>query len=181
MWVPVLSWNTNQLFWYIRRWPLHSLVWWSHACVIISNITCHSNSLQMCFFSFASPLNSYSCIQLLTVHFHLEPRRWLKLDRFNSESDTLTLICLLYSSLCQKMAALSIGLARNLGITLHCPLLYSIPNFSADVFGSYYQNISVIFSFLTTSQLSCVSCWSRLLTGLSAHALFSVWSQPRSC
>lgn len=181
MWVPVLSWNTNQLFWYIRRWPLHSLVWWSHACVIISNITCHSNSLQMCFFSFASPLNSYSCIQLLTVHLHLEPRRWLKLDRFNSESDTLTLICLLYSSLCQKMATLSIGLARNLGITLHCPLLYSIPNFSADVFGSYYQNISVIFSFLTTSQLSCVSCWSRLLTGLSAHALFSVWSQPRSC
>ena len=181
MWVPVLSWNTNQLFWYIRRWPLHSLGWWSHACVIISNITCHSNSLQMCFFSFASPLNSYSCIQLLTVHLHLEPRRWLKLDRFNSESDTLTLICLLYSSLCQKMATLSIGLARNLGITLHCPLLYSIPNFSADVFGSYYQNISVIFSFLTTSQLSCVSCWSRLLTGLYAHALFSVWSQPRSC
>ena len=116
MWVPVLSWNASQLFWCIRRWPLHSSVWGSHACVIVSDITCHSNSLQMCFFSFASSLNSYWCIQLPTVHLHLEPRRWLKLDRFSSESDVLTLICLLYSSLYQKMATLSICLARNLGI-----------------------------------------------------------------
>ena len=58
----------------------------------------------------ASPLNSYSCIQLPTVHLHLEPRRWLKLDIFSNEPDVLTLIYLLYSSVYQKMATRSFHL-----------------------------------------------------------------------
>lgn len=108
------------------------------------------------------------------MHLHLEPRRWLKLDIQQWVWCSNPDLSPVFIPLSENGSSFPFAWPE----TLNHPALSSFI-FHTQIFSRCFwftTKIYLIPSFLTTSRLSCMSCWGRLNRSVCPRTLFSVVS-----